>query len=167
MCNTCGGLILFYGSDHTAFQGRQGCCSLQDVTPSMCGGFDREAEADEKRKENKDREEREALRCAWYPISTQYPSQAWKNTKSSMNGIHDLSNKWESLNIDEPILGSGWELRSNGGWIKAWKQYAVPHVSKSQICGSNLRSFLFLKMCFRCLTQDQKREEEGDKTNSN
>lgn len=38
--------------------------SLQDVTQSMCGGPDREAEADEKRKENKEREEREALRCA-------------------------------------------------------------------------------------------------------
>lgn len=38
--------------------------SPQDVTQSMCEAPDREAEADEKRKENKERGEREALRCA-------------------------------------------------------------------------------------------------------
>ena len=59
--------------------------AIQDVTESMCGAADRAAESTQKRKENKEREETEALRCAWYPISSQYPSQEWKNT---MNEIH-------------------------------------------------------------------------------
>lgn len=37
---------------------------IQDVTQSMCGAPDREAESTEERKENKKREETEALRCA-------------------------------------------------------------------------------------------------------
>lgn len=37
---------------------------IQDVTLGMCGAPDREAVSTEGRKENKKREEKEALRCA-------------------------------------------------------------------------------------------------------
>lgn len=115
--------------------------AIQDVTQSMCGGPDREAESTEKRKENKEREETEALRCAWYPISSQYPSREWKNT---MNEIHYSVQMSEHEQAGH-ILDCGWEPRSNGGWIKAWKQCAVPRVSASQICIANMSSFLFWK----------------------
>ena len=58
--------------------------------------------------------------------------------------------KWESRSRLNTFLGRGWERRSNGGWIKAWKQYTVPHVSESQIRSGNTSSFLFLKMLLRC-----------------
>lgn len=88
-----------------------------------------------------------------------------------MNGIHS-SVQMRALEQAEHILDCGWKRRSNGGWIKAWKQYPVPRVSESQICSGNMSSFLFLKMLLRCLTQERERErggggEEGDKTNSN
>lgn len=106
---------LIYGMDHHAFQGRQGCCLLQDVTQSMCEGPDRESEADEKRKENKEREEREALRCARYPISTQNPSMAWKNTIRIMYGPHNcvcssrLGKFWTAESGDQLWMDESWE----------------------------------------------------------
>lgn len=76
----------------------------------MCGAPDREAESTEERKENKKREETEALRCAWYPIVSQYPSQEWKNT---MNGIRRRVQMSES---DQAELFLGDQMIGGGGW---------------------------------------------------
>lgn len=70
----------------------------------------------------------------------------------------------------EHVSDCGWEPRSNGGWIKAWKQCTVPCVSESQICSANASSFLFWK----CSSDVWRKTENvgrgglgGDKTNSN
>ncbi|MEQ2256376.1 hypothetical protein ILYODFUR_023590 [Ilyodon furcidens] len=117
----------------------------------MCEGPDRESEADEKRKENKEREEREALRCAQYPISTQYPSRAWKNTIPIMYEPYN-SVCSSTLSAFRTVDRTA-EIKC--GWMKAGKQYHGPRVSESQICSGYARCFLFLKTILRCLMQDR------------
>ena len=96
------------------------------------------------------------------------PNTHLRHGKTPWMGFTIPPKKWREPVRAGDISDCVWEQRSNGGWIKAWKQYPVPCVSESQIHSGNTSSFLFFKMLLRCLTQDRGTGSEGgDKTNRN